>query len=422
MTSTQPPDAAWQEHFARLDAILQDELPLAEKLTRCAAACRSHLETAEVEPALRREMENGILSFEQAARNDFSGVSHQFRRIVSTPLEEAGGERLLFLIIKNINPEKEPSPLVIRCTLDERTLKAQEVLRSAEFIGELAARLGVESYSPEAHASRVQGVNILNHAGHVRYALFADLVHEMEWASSYVDGGLLFSATADEFVEHDLPTVDALFPEEGRRLRRLGATDPQMVKSLFNIFLVLHDTLGHTAPHPVHHWVKRLTGPFLLDPFEELGADTQFFWMASAERMKPFLAQILTPEEAEALPLLWLMKRVCHYSRRGIEEDPLHGTLMKDGDARTGVLFWQYFLQHGVIVRQGDHFLLDRELFPAGVERLLDEWLAVESKLPGGVESYIRALSDFYLKYRSSDQESGKWAIPYDLRHTAALN
>jgi hypothetical protein len=55
------------------------------------------------------------------------------------------------------------------------------------------------------------------------------------------------------------------------------------------------------------------------------------------------------------------------------------------------------------------------------VERLLDDWLAIEAELPGGVEPYTRALSDFYLKYRSSDRLTGKWEIPVDLRRSPAL-
>lgn len=410
----------WRDQFRQLQSIIQSDASLSLKLKECADNLR-RVESSGLDVYLRRQLEKGIDALESAAHGDYGGINQQFHDIVNTSLEDAGREHVLCLIVKDIDAGKPPHLLIIHCVLDRRTLAAQSVLRSAEFLDALAQRLGVTAYSPAARTSRVQGVKILNHAGYVRYAVFADLLYEMDWTTSHVDGGLLFSVTADEFVRHDLALMEALFPAESGRLRLMGVLDIGKVQFLFNIFLVLHDALGHTLPYPVHHWTKRLVGSFMLDPFEELGADAQFFWMASSAKMRPFLARVLDEAEAEALPLLWLMKRICHYTRRGISADAIHGNLMEDGDGRTGVLFWQYFLQHGVFARDGSHFRLNRELFPATVEKLLDDWLAVEAELPGGVESYASALSGFYLKYRSSNSLTGKWEIPIDLRRPPAV-
>jgi len=407
----------WRDHFIQLHRVALSNNSLSQKLKEIAGSFRQQL-AVDHSPYLRRKMEIGISALEQAAEGDYSGIGQQFHNLVSTPLEEAELEHLLFLVVKDVDARKPPHPLIIHCTLDRRVLEAQKILRSPAFLNGLAERLKVGSYPPSALRGRVQGVNIINHAGYVRYALFADLVYETDWTTSHVDGGLLFSVVAEDFIRQDLALVDALFPEEGRRLRQLGVLNLEQTKFLFNVFLSLHDTLGHIVPYPVHHWVKRLIGPFLLDPFEELGADTQFFWMTTCKKMRPFLAQILTEEETKALPILWLMKRICHYAQRGSSKDALHGDLMEDGDARLGILFWQYFLHHGVIARDGNHFRLDHDLLTVTVERLLDDWLAIEAELPGGVEPYSRALSDFYLKYRSSDRLTGRWEIPVDLRRS----
>lgn len=408
----------WQDQFKQLDHIIQSDLSLSQQLQSCADTLRGQ-PVVQHSRYLQRQIEEGIVVLDQAAKGDYTGISRQFCNLVRTPLEETEQDHLLVLIVKDIESHKAPHPLLIHCTLDRRALQAQQVLRSAEFVDRLAARLGVATYSDAALASRVQGVRIINRAGYVRYAVFADLVYEMDWTTSYIDGGLLFSVVAEEFIDQDLALVEVLFPEESRRLRELGVLDSKTVDFLFNIFLVLHDTLGHTVPFPVHHWAKRLIGSFMLDPFEELGADTQFFWMTTSEKMKPFLAQVLTEQEAEALPILWLLKRLCHYTQREVDKDLHYGNLMEDGDARTGVVLWQYLLTHKVIVPVGGHFQLDHDLLPAVIEGLLDDWLAVEAEIPGGVEAYSRALSDFYLKYRSSDPITGKWEIPVGLRRVS---
>ena len=418
MVSPSAQSEVWQDQFKQLDRIIQSDLSLSQQLQSCADALRRQ-PVVQHSLYLQRQIEEGISVLDRAAQGDYTGISQQFCNLVRTPLEETEQDHLLVLIVKDVDSSKAPHPLLIHCTLDRRALQAQQVLRSAEFVDRLGERLGVATYSEAALASRVQGVHIINRAGYVRYAVFADLVYEMDWTTSYIDGGLLFSIVAEEFIDHDLALVEVLFPEESRRLRQRGVLNSETVDFLFNIFLVLHDSLGHTVPYPVHHWVKRLIGSFMLDPFEELGADTQFFWMTSSEKMRPFLAQVLTEQEAEALPILWLLKRLCHYTQRGIAKDVHYGNLMEDGDARTGVLLWQYFLKHKVIVPVGRHFQLDHDRFPPVIERLLDDWLAVEAEIPGGVEAYSRALSDFYLKYRSSDPMTGKWAIPVGLRRAS---
>ncbi|HKS30090.1 MAG TPA: hypothetical protein VJS44_19865 [Pyrinomonadaceae bacterium] len=423
MTSATIEREVWQEQFGHLQAVLLSDIPLSEQLRMCAKQLRRGQASASIKksPYLSRQIEEGISSLERASDGDYAGICQQFRSIVATPLEEADEEHLLVLVVKDVDSNKAPHPLLIHCTLDRRALEAQSVLRSREFINRLAERLGLKGYSEAALCSRVQGVNIINYAGYARYAVFADLVHQMDWTTSHTDGGLLFSIVADEFIKHDLPLAERMFPAEMERLRNLGVLNPETVNFLFNIFLALHDTLGHTVPYPVHHWVKRSIGSFMLDPFEELGADTQFFWMTSSERMRPLLEEVLSEAEIEALPILWLLKRVCHYTRRGIEHDSVYGNLMEDGDARTGVLFWQYFSKHGVFAREGDHFHLNRAQFASTVEGLLDDWLAVETTIPFGVEGYARALSDFYLKYRSSDDVTGRWIIPADLRASSSF-
>ncbi|HYG11766.1 MAG TPA: hypothetical protein VD835_17600 [Pyrinomonadaceae bacterium] len=413
-------DDIWQEHFTQLHGIALGSLTLSQKLAACAGYLQQRLGT-ESNPHLRQQMKTGASALERAAGGDFGGISDQFRNIVRTPAEHAEDEHYLVLVVKHINPCEPPYPLIIHAKLDRRTLEAQQVLRSPDFVGQLARRLRVESYSPASLASRVQGVNVLHHAGFVRYAVFADLVHEMEWTNSDVEGGLLFSNVADQFMTEDMAVVRKLFPHDARRLGQSGVLNDTTLRYLFSIFLVLHDTLGHTAPHSVHHWVKKLVGNFLLDPFEELGADTQFFWMATSEKMRGYLSQILTAEEAEALPVLWLLKRICHYIRRGFLLDAQHGNLMEDADARIGVLLWQYFTTHGAIVREDNHFYLNHALFPATIEKLLDDWLEVEGEVPGGVESYAGAICEFDARYRSVDPSTGKWEIPADLRHVFHL-
>jgi hypothetical protein len=164
-----------RKHFLRLHRIIEREAPLSQRLRDCARYMRRRMGAGHG-PFFKQQLENAAEALERAAGGDFSGIGEQFRRIITTPAEQAEEQYCLVLVVKDIDGDKPPHPLILRCSLDRRTLEAQALLRAPEYIGRLAERLGVESFPPAALSSRVQGVNILDSAGYVRYAVFADLV------------------------------------------------------------------------------------------------------------------------------------------------------------------------------------------------------------------------------------------------------
>lgn len=128
--------------------------------------------------------------------------------------------------------------------------------------------------------------------------------------------------------------------------------------------------------------------------------------------------QICVPE-IRALPVVWLLKRVCHYPRRGFADAPETGLLNVDADGRTGVLLWSYFLEQGAIRPVENGFDIDAPLLARASERLLDEWIEIEGRIEEGVEPYAAASARFTARY-GSVADTGGWIIPEELRRCYA--
>lgn len=402
------------ELFGRLDAELARSSDLEATLTECARLIRAGAERV-ADPALRAQMRASSDALELHVAGDPSGLGWQFDSLINPDPATVDDERFLALLVKNVVDDSRFDPLIMHCRLNPRVQASQAVLRDPEFVQVLAERLGQAWYPPEILQTRVQGVEEIHTAGHRRYALFADFISGLGRDGCDTRGGLMFNVITDEFIDGDLRVAAELFPDVLPWLDGVGALEREVLYYLFPIFLTLHDTLGHTLPNSLNHPVKGEAGGFLCDPLEEVGADAQFFWVTTSPRMRPFLRRIMTDDEADALSVVWLLKRVCGYPRRGFGDDPVHGRLMTDADSRTGVLLWNFFRAEGVIRPDGDAWRLDRSALPAASSRLLDEWLDVESHIGEGVERYRAELARFADRFGTATPD-GSWEIPEPLR------
>jgi hypothetical protein len=228
---------------------------------------------------------------------------------------------------------------------------------------------------------------------------------------------MVFSGLIDDFLLHDRAVVQHLFPRISHRLEAMGLFDRDTLLFLLPLFVALHDTLGHRLPYPLHHWVKQNVGEFLMSSFEDMGADSQFYWMATAPEMRALMLELVSPEILEVWPYIWLLKRFCHYAFRGTATDPYHGALMHDNDARVGSLEWSFFLKHGAVVQLSDGtYDFDSQAFSAAADRLLEAWLDVEKQVPQGLEAYARGICDFHRSHIQFDPTDGRWMVPCELR------
>jgi len=401
------------EAFHEMQKICASNQPLPEIMRACAH-CLDQEVARTAPPRLAEQARASASALLSAAAGDYSRVAAQFTDTVAATPTRGDEERIFALLIKDIDERKGPYPLVAHARLDVRARAAQLVLRDRGFVQAIARRLGVEGFPEAVLQSRVQGVQVLASAGHLRYAIFGDFVHGLNSSTTETDGGLLLSVLASDFLNRDLPVVDRVFPTLKPRLEALGALDLEALNFLFTIFLVLHDTLGHTVPYSVHHRVKGQAGCHLVDPIEEFGADSQFLWIATSKVTQPFLRSVLTAAEYEALPLAWLIKRICHYPLRAAGPNCAPDAIVMDPDARMAICLWNFCSAHGLIEREGAAFHIREDRFAPVFEVLLDEWLAVEQTIARGAEAYAGALSSFYARFGSIDP-TGRWTLPGEL-------
>lgn len=395
-----------------LNNILQQKLHWSSQLEHCSSFIRSYLPTCP-DPSLELQMLVSLQALEAAARNDFLPLGKIYARIVSNPTQTS--EELFFfpLLLTGSQPELS----FIFCRLNERTFRSQNTLRTPLFVSFLASRLGITTYPPKVITSRVQGVELIQGAGTIRYAVFSDFLYGIDHPTSETDGGLLFSTIADDFLDFDLPYLHTFFPKSHRLLETLGVLNRDTLRFLFNMYAVLHDTLGHVAPYSMHHPTKVAAGHFLVDPMEELGADAQFFWLSTSEKTRPFISQVLTQEEVLALPILVLLKRVLHYTRRCTKySEFIPRDLMLDGDARMSVLLWGFLMKSQILTSYDQNgFELAHSALPSVFEQLLDAWLVVEAGISYGPEIYSHRLLEFNQLYGCFDPINGQWEIPKEL-------
>jgi hypothetical protein len=361
----------------------------------------------------REDLRQSATVLESYAAGDAGGIDCVFDELTRVDARDAARERLFALMVRHVHG-KGTEPLIVHCRLHPRVVHTQGIFRSREFLDTLARRLNVAAAPDWSRSCRVQGVEVLHAAGHLRYALFSDFLDSPSPRAAQYRGGLLFSVVADDYVNEDLAFARHLIPAVYGKLADSAALDRSVAHFLFSVFLVLHDALGHKCPYERSHPSKSAQTPFLLDSIEEFGADAQFFWASTASAALPFCREVLSELEIDALPLLWLVKRLCHYPRRGAHENFLEGKLLVDADARTGVLWWNFLKSEGVLSPRADHVDVDLDALPSAFEHALDAWLEVEAQVARGASAYGAALERFTTRYGTC--EADEWRIPASLR------
>lgn len=419
---TRPLSTLEERLFTKLNTHLHRTAPLAERLDACALTLREE-DLSDLPGYLLEEVRQATDAVERAVRGDFSGLLTQFRQLVDMPLEAFSRPHFGFSVL---NTKEGPQASFLLYTLDHRTARAQEVLRSHAFVSRVAARVGFDSYPKEVLTGRVQGAHVVASAGFVRYSWFTDFLHGVHSETSATDGGVLFTNFADDLVGTDRAFVKALFPVPYEQARSRGLWTQETLRFASNVYFAVHDSLGHLLPYNLQHPVKQRVGAFLRGGFNELQADMHSLWVGVAPEMRPLMLQVFTPEELDFYPVAVVLKRLCSYLPRGFEADPVHGDLMLDNDARSALLLFQALRARGVITAapaacEEAGFVLHTERLPRAVNELFDECLSVERQIGQGVEAYAVALAHLHQRYVEFDP-AGQWTLPSAVRQRLAMS
>ena len=361
-------------------------------------------------------LRSAIKAIRQAANGDLIGVWEQFRAAVDTPLANTEKPFFYFLVFKFDDGDK---PILTLGTLNRRTLEAQNVLRSPEFLKLTAAKLRLTDYDKEGVQNcRTQGLDIWHSVGPRPYAIFSDfLALPPDFiVNSYTDGGLLPCWFADDLLACDWKYIARLCPVFADWLTNHGLNTRHNIRYFTYLHTILHDTLGH-ALYAGHACKKSDTNKFEREASDEFGADTVGFWLATDPQARVFLSRIMQDDELYAMPRIWMLKRMVGYTRRGYETDPVYGLQPSNFDARTGTMFYNAARRSELLTpgRNRYEFLLDDTRFLQSVNAWLEEWINVEHSIPDGLPAYDKALKGLYKKY-GNETLPGMHVIPLELR------
>ena len=402
--------------FSDLDALLCADAPLSERLLACADRLRQE-DQAQMPVYLRAEVNQVVEAAEKAACGDSSGLLQQFRHVVDMPAALAEQVHFAFTVV---NTNTGPQASFLLYTLDRRTIQAHEVLRSSAFVSRVAARLGFDTYPPEVMAGRIQGAEVVAATSFVRYSWFTDFLYVFQSKTSATDGGVLFTNFADDLVEAHDGNVQTLFPRLYAQVQKQGLWTKETLRFASNIYFSVHDCLGHLLPYNLQHPTKLRVGEFLQSGFNEFQADMHSLWAGTAPEVRSLMLEVFTPEELAFYPVSIVLKRVCSYLLRGVDQNRVSGDLMVDNDARAALLLFRALETRGVLVQSSGNqtcngFDLCLDKLGEAVNSILDECLAVERQIAHGAEAYAIALATLHRRYVDFDVE-GQWLLPSSIR------
>ena len=401
--------------FQRLDAILGMDAPLAEQLVAAAEVLRGrHCQQMPLYYA--EEVERAAEALDRMAQGDPGGLAAQLRSMVELPEAQADRVHFAFNIVGTADGLRAG---FLNYRLHRRTMEAQKVTRSPDFVALMARRLGCADYPPVVLDGRIQGVETLETSGFIRYSWFSDFLPGVKSETAATDGGVLFSNFPDDLLGADRPVLEALFPGLYREAEARGLLTIETTRFASNMYFSIHDCLGHLLPFPMNHPTREQVGFFLRGGLEELLADLHPLWAAVAPETRPFMETLFSPEDLAFFPIIIILKRVGSYLPRGHEKDADSGDLMIDHDARAALLLYRALEVHGVITPSEAGLDFHAECLPKAINALLDECLTVERCLARGDEAYSQALASFNSRYAEFDEE-GNWLFPASVRDRLA--
>jgi len=354
---------------------------------------------------VREDLQAAIDAIERLAEGNKNGVTQQYLRLVNTTQERAQSPRVFFTLW-NRNATDAPEPCIVYGRVNSRNIELLKATRTDRFVRRIADRLGETNYSPAILLSKVQGFEVLGSAGVCPQVLFADFVnmaegHNLDPATA---GGIVFDSFGDSLLDH-IFRLESTFPDVVRWLGGKGVLNHETIHRLTVAHVLAHDLCGHSIPYDLRNPTRCAVDWYLRAPLEEMYADTHAMWIYSAPATRDLLADVLTEDELDAIPVLIVIKRIMHYARLSPE----------DHDARCSWMMFDFWRKAGLIQEGPRGLKFDLDMLPRVVDSMLSELLEVERAIGKGPDSYDAACRDFTFKYGSENVSTHVWEMPRDL-------